>query len=115
VPAHDALRPQRLAAPATIYVEQHSAHPLEADGRVAVRLTATSRRRRFRKQRIAERRRSTGAAPRMASIRCPTWRCRPTAALGGGARPRARPRPRHGRVFPTAAQLPRRSTACRSR
>jgi L-asparaginase len=31
VPAFDALRPQRLAAPATIYVEQHSAHPLEAD------------------------------------------------------------------------------------
>jgi hypothetical protein len=25
------VRPQRLAAPATIYVEQHSAHPLEAD------------------------------------------------------------------------------------
>jgi L-asparaginase len=31
VPEHDALRPQRLAAPATIYVEQFSAHPLEAD------------------------------------------------------------------------------------
>src|SRR5882757_6736900 len=30
-PAFDALRPQRLAAPATIYVEQFSAHPLEAD------------------------------------------------------------------------------------
>jgi hypothetical protein len=28
---HDALRPQRLAAPATVYVEQFSAHPLEAD------------------------------------------------------------------------------------
>ena len=27
----DALRPQRLAAPATIYVEQFSAHPLESD------------------------------------------------------------------------------------
>src|SRR5918993_2516388 len=27
----DALRPQRLAAPATIYVEQFSAHPLERD------------------------------------------------------------------------------------
>src|SRR5262245_34571513 len=27
----DALRPQRLAAPATVYVEQFSAHPLEAD------------------------------------------------------------------------------------
>jgi L-asparaginase len=27
----DVLRPQRLAAPATIYVEQFSAHPLEAD------------------------------------------------------------------------------------
>lgn len=27
----DALRPQRLAAPATLYVEQHSAHPLEGD------------------------------------------------------------------------------------
>src|SRR6185437_6353701 len=27
----DALRPQRLAAPAKIYVEQFSAHPLEAD------------------------------------------------------------------------------------
>ena len=30
-PAFDALRPQRLAAPATLYVEQFSAHPLEAD------------------------------------------------------------------------------------
>jgi L-asparaginase len=31
-PAHfDALRPQRLAAPVTVYVEQFSAHPLEAD------------------------------------------------------------------------------------
>ena len=28
---HDALRPQRLAAPARIYVEQFSAHPLESD------------------------------------------------------------------------------------
>jgi L-asparaginase len=28
---YDALRPQRLAAPATLYVEQFSAHPLEAD------------------------------------------------------------------------------------
>jgi hypothetical protein len=27
----DVLRPQRLAAPVTIYVEQFSAHPLEAD------------------------------------------------------------------------------------
>jgi hypothetical protein len=31
IPAFDALRPQRLAAPATVYVEQFSAHPLEAD------------------------------------------------------------------------------------
>ncbi|HEY0584415.1 MAG TPA: hypothetical protein VGE94_19680, partial [Chloroflexota bacterium] len=30
-PRFDALRPQRLAAPVTIYVEQFSAHPLEAD------------------------------------------------------------------------------------
>ncbi|HEX9464446.1 MAG TPA: asparaginase domain-containing protein [Alphaproteobacteria bacterium] len=30
-PAFDALRAQRLAAPAKIYVEQFSAHPLEAD------------------------------------------------------------------------------------
>src|SRR5882672_7477718 len=28
---HDELRPQRLAAPAKIYVEQFSAHPLESD------------------------------------------------------------------------------------
>src|SRR4051794_20112475 len=27
----DAVRPQRLAAPVTVYVEQFSAHPLEAD------------------------------------------------------------------------------------
>src|SRR5213593_2663884 len=27
----DALRPQRLAAPVTVYVEQFSAHPLERD------------------------------------------------------------------------------------
>src|SRR5499426_4363729 len=27
----DALRPQRLAAPVTIYIEQFSAHPLERD------------------------------------------------------------------------------------
>ena len=31
VPSFDALRPQRLAAPARVYVEQFSAHPLEAD------------------------------------------------------------------------------------
>ena len=31
MPRFDVLRPQRLAAPATIYVEQFSAHPLEAD------------------------------------------------------------------------------------
>lgn len=30
-PAVDALRPQRLAAPVKVYVEQFSAHPLEAD------------------------------------------------------------------------------------
>ena len=30
-PRFDVLRPQRLAAPVTIYVEQFSAHPLEAD------------------------------------------------------------------------------------
>lgn len=27
----DVLRPQRLAAPATVYIEQFSAHPLESD------------------------------------------------------------------------------------
>ncbi len=31
LPTFDALRPQRLAAPARIYVEQFSAHPLESD------------------------------------------------------------------------------------
>src|SRR6202000_3348117 len=30
-PGFDALRPPRLAAPARVYVEQFSAHPLEAD------------------------------------------------------------------------------------
>src|SRR5262249_56592166 len=30
VPTFDPLRPQRLAAPAKVYVEQFSAHPLEA-------------------------------------------------------------------------------------
>src|SRR5204862_6267115 len=30
LPAFDALRPQRLAAPAKVYVEQFSAHPLES-------------------------------------------------------------------------------------
>src|SRR6201996_1584412 len=30
-PRFDALRAQRLAAPATVYVEYFSAHPLEAD------------------------------------------------------------------------------------
>jgi L-asparaginase len=30
-PGFDPLRPQRLAAPAKVYVEQFSAHPLEAD------------------------------------------------------------------------------------
>ena len=28
---YDVLRPQRLAAPVTVYVEQFSAHPLESD------------------------------------------------------------------------------------
>src|SRR5215813_2979810 len=31
IPAFDPLRAQRLAAPATVYVEQFSAHPLESD------------------------------------------------------------------------------------
>lgn len=31
LPRFDVLRPQRLAAPVTVYVEQFSAHPLEAD------------------------------------------------------------------------------------
>jgi L-asparaginase len=31
IPVFDGLRAQRLAAPATVYVEQFSAHPLEAD------------------------------------------------------------------------------------
>jgi len=31
MPRFDVLRPQRLAAPATVYVEQFSAHPMEAD------------------------------------------------------------------------------------
>ncbi len=31
MPAFDALRAQRLAAPVKVYVEQFSAHPLEAD------------------------------------------------------------------------------------
>src|SRR3954465_7907652 len=31
LPAFDPLRPQRLAAPAKVYVEQFSAHPLESD------------------------------------------------------------------------------------
>ncbi|MEC7942807.1 MAG: asparaginase domain-containing protein [Pseudomonadota bacterium] len=30
-PRYDVLRPQRLAAPVTVYVEQFSAHPLESD------------------------------------------------------------------------------------
>ena len=30
-PRFDVLRPQRLAAPVTVYVEQYSAHPMEAD------------------------------------------------------------------------------------
>src|SRR5215204_5903759 len=30
-PRFDVLRPQRLAAPVTVYVEQFSAHPLERD------------------------------------------------------------------------------------
>src|SRR3981081_593524 len=30
-PRFDAIRPQRLAAPVTLYVQQFSAHPLEAD------------------------------------------------------------------------------------
>src|SRR5262245_18239814 len=31
LPRFDALRPQRLARPVTVYVEQFSAHPLEQD------------------------------------------------------------------------------------
>jgi hypothetical protein len=30
-PRFDVLRPQRLAAPVTVLIEQHSAHPLEGD------------------------------------------------------------------------------------
>ena len=94
----DALRPQRLAAPVTVYVEQFSAHPLERDaaelygppdGYISV-LTACFGKNR-KDQAILLYMKSL-CFPRMAFILCPTWPARPminhgtTTRLSSGAR-----------------------------
>jgi hypothetical protein len=82
----DVLRPQRLAAPATVYVEQFSAHPLEADmAELYARQTATSTAPgSIRSNRAPATNPSmrSSCAPRTGFIRCRTWRGRWTVLPG---------------------------------
>ena len=84
----DVLRPQRLARPAVVYVEQFSAHPLEADaaelygppdgyldrlGKFSQGASGAPATRPCTK---------SSCARTMVSIPCRTWRARPTAVPG---------------------------------
>jgi hypothetical protein len=64
----DVLRPQRLAAPVTVYVEQFSAHPLEADA-AELYGRRLHRQRRTRAQGTAKRQRQACLRSRAASRR----------------------------------------------
>ena len=117
----DALRAQRLAAPAKLYVEQFSAHPLEADssdlygppdGYVDAREPFTS----SRPAPTTSRSTRSSFVQRMASIPCPIWPFRRTVSHGRTSAPsRMRRIPRPGKAFfPTARVRSRRSTVSRS-
>jgi hypothetical protein len=88
----DALRPQRLAAPVTVYVEQFSAHPLERD---AAELygppDATCLPRACfgnnRKDQVILRYMKSLYFRRMAFTHCPTWPARPMMNHGTTTRP----------------------------
>ena len=118
-----ALRAQRLAAPAKVYVEQFSAHPLEADAGRALRSagSATSAPTETSRKTRASRQRQAGLRDRAAAGRRPL-----SAALHGGAgrrqsvgrgmrEPGRARQPRRGRASsPTGRAASRRSTASRS-
>ena len=103
---YDALRTQRLAAPAKVYVEQFSAHPLERDaaelygppdGYIDVDGVFHKERRGTDDKPVYE----IELRPRTGSIRSPTWRGRRTARPGKRNAPRpTRRRPRRARVLP---------------
>ena len=115
----DILRAQRLAAPATVYVECFSAHPLEADaaelyGPPDGYLDAKGA---FHKERTSPQDKAVfeiEIRPRTASIRCLTWRGRRTDRRG---RKNAqclvrRPSRRARASIPTDRAASRRSTVC---
>ncbi len=120
---YDALRPQRLAAKATVYVEQFSAHPLESDASELYGPPDAY----LDSQNVfhAERSGPEGPAPSIesssrpmtASIRCRIWHGKPTARRGMMKAPirvrRAREKRGKG-FFPTARAVSKRSTGCRS-
>ena len=100
---YDALRGQRLAAPAKVYVEQFSAHPLEAD---SAALYAPPDGYMGADGTFSEERRSPGdkpvyeieMLPEDGLYPCPTWRARPTGRPGRrNARPPAPPTRRRAR------------------
>src|SRR5213080_3715052 len=114
----DVLRPQRLAAPAAVYVEQFSAHPLERDaaelyGPPDGYLDAQGR---FHKERQSPADKPvyrSSFGPRTVRIPCPTWRARRTCGRGRRNAPSRAPR-RIGRArsfIPTARAFSRRSIA----
>ena len=102
VPTFDALRAQRLAAPAKVYVERFSAHPLEADAAELygppdgyIGADGTSAKPALP---IATNQYTRSSYIRtMASIRCPIWRSKLTVIRGTrNARARARHQLRRG-------------------
>ena len=90
---HDALRAQRLAAPAKVYVEQFSAHPLESDaaelyGPPDGYIGADGVFRKERRSPATSRSTRSNSSRRTVSIPCPIWRVRPTARPGRRNAPR---------------------------
>ena len=117
----DVLRPQRLAAPVRVYVEQFSAHPLEAD---AAELYGPpdgyidSAGHVHQERQSAGDKRSTkwNCVPRTGFTRCPTWPHRRMVPPGRrNVRSPVLPRPRRDRASSrTARAASRKSTGCRS-
>ena len=108
---YDVLRTQKLAAPVTVYVEQFSAHPLEADAAelygpptatLIIRRLPHAAHRHGRPPGVRNRadRRKTATIP------CPTWRARPTAARGrkNAPTPRRPPKAPASPSSPTASR-----------
>ena len=113
----DALRPQRLAAPVTVYVEQFSAHPLERDaaelyGPPDGYLDASGAFHRERQGPNDVPSTRSRCVRKTACIRFPTWRARPTVRRGKATawRRRRRLSGRGSRSIPTARASSRRST-----